>query len=97
MKKSSEFIHAFSDLNDQIVAAISDGNFGRVITLDKARQEMMQDLILLAADEVDDNLFDFIERCTRQNTQMIESLEFEIEKLTFRNNRFTKAVNAYQN
>jgi hypothetical protein len=97
MKKSSEFISAFSDLNDQIVAAISEGMFGRVIILDKARQDMMQDLVLLAADEVDDHLFDFIELCTRQNTQMIEDLELEIEKLTGRNNRFTKAVNAYQN
>ncbi|MDC1136126.1 hypothetical protein OAT45_05430 [Alphaproteobacteria bacterium] len=95
MKKSSEFISAFSDLNDQIVAAIADGSFSRVITLDKARQDMMQDLVLLAADEVDDKLFDFIELCTRQNTQMIEDLELEVEKLTFRNNRFTKAVNAY--
>ena len=97
MKKSSEFISAFSDLNDQIVAAIADGSFSRVITLDKARQDMMQDLVLLAADEVDDNLFDFIELCARQNTQMIEDLELEVENLTFRNNRFTKAVNAYHN
>jgi hypothetical protein len=84
-------------LNDQIVAAIADGSFSRVITLDKARQDMMQGLVLLAADEVDDKLFDFIELCTRQNTQMIEDLELEVEKLTFRNNRFTKAVNAYHN
>ena len=97
MKKSSEFISAFSDLNDQIVTAIAEGSFSRVITLDKARQEMMQDLILLTADQVDDKLFDFIELCTRQNTKMIEDLDLEVEKLTFRNNRFTKAVSAYQN
>ncbi|MBL6606344.1 MAG: hypothetical protein ISP40_09910 [Alphaproteobacteria bacterium] len=95
MNKSDEFISAFSVLNDQIVAAISDGRFSRVITLDKARQDLMQDLVLLAADEVDDKLFDFIELCTRQNTKMIEDLELEVEKLTTRNNRFTKAVIAY--
>ena len=95
MNKSSEFISAFSDLNDQIVAAIADRRFSRVITLDKARQDMMQNLVLLAADEVDDKLFDFIELCTRQNTKMIEDLELEVERLTTRNNRFTKAVNAY--
>ena len=97
MIKSSEFISAFSDLNDQIVAAISDGSFSRVITLDKARQDMMQDLVLLAADEVDDNLFNFIEHCTRQNTQMIKDLELGLEKLTLHNNRFAKAVSAYHN
>jgi hypothetical protein len=95
MKKSSEFISAFSDLNDQIVAAIADGSFSRVITLDKARQDMMQDLCLFAADEVDDQLFEFIEYCTYQNTQMIENLELQLEKLTSRNNRFNKAVQAY--
>lgn len=95
MKKSSEFIKAFSALNDAIVAAISERSFSRVITLDKARQEMMQDLCLLAADEVDDQLFDFIEHCTRQNTKMIEDMEIELEQLTFRNNRFNKAVHAY--
>ena len=97
MTKSSEFIIAFSALNDQIVAAIADRSFGRVIMLDKARQEMMQDLCLLASDEVDDKLFEFIENCTYQNTQMIEDLELEVEKLTFRNNRFNKAVQAYHN
>ena len=65
--------------------------------LDKARQDMMQDLCLFAADDVDDNLFEFIEHCTHQNTKMIEDLELEVEKLTFRNNRFNKAVHAYQN
>ncbi|MGB0521260.1 MAG: hypothetical protein ACPGKU_09605, partial [Candidatus Puniceispirillaceae bacterium] len=65
------------------------------ITLDKARQNMMQDLCLLAADEVDNQLFDFIEDCTRQNTKMIEDMEAELEQLTFRNNRFNKAVQAY--
>ena len=92
MTKSSEFIIAFSALNDQIVAAIADRSFGRVIMLDKARQEMMQHLCLIAVDEVDDKLFEFIENCTYQNTQMIENLELEVEKLTFRNNRFNKAV-----
>jgi len=95
MTKSSEFITAFANLNVQIVAAIAEGRFDRVITLDKARQNMMQDLCLLAADEVDNQLFDFIEDCTRQNTKMIEDMEAELEQLTFRNNRFNKAVQAY--
>ena len=97
MTKSSEFITAFSALNDQIVTAIANRSFGRVITLDKARQDMMQDLCLFAPDDVDEKLFEFIEHCTHQNTKMIEDLELEVENLTFRNNRFNKAVQAYQN
>lgn len=95
MTKSSEFITQFSALNDQIVAAIAERRFSRVIALDMARQDMMQDLCLVAADEVDDKLFEFIEDCTRQNTKMIEDMEAELEQLTFRNNRFNKAVQAY--
>ena len=97
MTKSSEFITQFSALNEQIVAAIAEGSFGRVIALDKARQDMMRGLCLLAADEVDDQLFVFIEDCTRQNTKMIEDMESELEQLTFRNNRFNKVVQAYHN
>ena len=36
MKKSDEFIPAFSALNDEIVLAIKNRNFARVILLDKA-------------------------------------------------------------
>lgn len=97
MKKSSEFISAFSDLNDQIVSAIAERNFSRLILLDKARQDMMQGLLLLSSDEIDDELFEFIEFCSQENTRMIRGLENEIEKLTFQNNRFVKAANAYQN
>ena len=95
MTKSSEFITQFSALNDRIVAAISEGSFSRVIALDKARQDMMQDLCLLAADEVDDQLFEFIEYCSRQNTKMIKDMEIKLEQFTFRNNRFNKAIQAY--
>jgi len=97
MNKSSEFISAFSDLNDQIVAAITERSFSRVIILDKARQDMMQGLVLLGADEIDDKLFEFIEHCSRENTKMIRDLELEVEKLTFQNNRFIKAAKAYHN
>ena len=95
MTKSSEFITQFSALNDQIVAAIAERSYCRVISLDKARQNMMQDLCLLAADEVDEQLFEFIEDCTRQNTKMIEDMELKLEQMTFRNNRFNKAIQAY--
>ena len=95
MTKSSEFITQFSALNDQIVAAIAERSFGRVIALDKARQDMMQDLCLLAADEVDDQLFDFIENCTRQNTKMIEDMEQSLLLLVKQNSVTGRAIKAY--
>ena len=95
MTKSSEFIIQFSALNDQIVAAIAERKFGRVIALDKARQDMMQDLCLLAVDDVDDQLFDFIEDCARQNTKMIEDMEHSLTMLVKQNNSNEKVRKAY--
>ena len=54
MMNNSEFIEQFANLNSSIVEAISNKNFMRVIDLDKARQQMLRDLCLLAADEIDD-------------------------------------------
>ena len=95
MTKSSEFITQFSVLNDQIVTAIAERKFGRVIVLDKARQDMMQDLCLLAADDVDDQLFDFIEDCARQNTKMIEDMERSLLMLVKQKNSNEKVHRAY--
>lgn len=95
MKKSSNFIEQFTALNDHIVAAISKKDFNRVINLDNARQNIMRDLCLLSAEEVDDQLFDFLETCSKQNTKLIEEMELELEKMTLKNNRFERAVKAY--
>ena len=43
-----------------IVEAISNRNFTRVVELDKARQQMLQDL-LAGSDQIDDELFKFID------------------------------------
>jgi hypothetical protein len=32
-----------------------------------------------------------------QNTKMIEEMEFELEQMTLKNNKFEKAVKAYSN
>lgn len=95
MKKSSNFIEQFTALNDHIVAAISNKDFTRVMDLDSARQSMMRDLCLLSAEEVDDKLFNFLETCSKQNTKLIEQMELELEQMTFKNNRFERAVKAY--
>lgn len=97
MTKSSDFIEQFSNLNNHIVEAITDKDFTRVINLDIARQSMMRDLCLLASEEVNDRLFEFLEKCSVQNTKMIEEMEFELEQMTLKNNKFEKAVKAYSN
>lgn len=96
-KTSSNFIAAFSDLNDQIVLAIKNKEFDRLLELDKARQQLLQDLILTSVDDVENELFDFIEICSFQNTNLIEEIQLELGNLIFRNNRFSKAITAYKN
>ena len=97
MIKSSDFIEQFSNLNNHIVEAIADKDFTRVVNLDIARQTMMRDLCLLATEEVNDRLFEFLEKCSMQNTKMIEEMESELEQMTLKNNKFEKAVKAYTN
>lgn len=82
-------------MNDKIVAAIAEGSFGRVIELDKARQEMVQDLCLFDFDDADNHLFDFMEDCIRKNTKMIEDMELKLNGFIFRNNQFNKVRKAY--
>lgn len=95
MTRNNDFIQQFSTLNETIVKAISERSYGRVLELDKARQDMLKELCLMAADEVDDELLIFAEDCSRQNVRLIEQLEKEIDETVFRNSRFKKAVNAY--
>ena len=96
-KKNSEFISSFSHLNDQIIDAIAERKFARVISLDQGRQKMMQELLLLTSDDIDDELINFIDECSRKNTDMIKNLELEIDKLTSKNNQMNRAISAYQN
>lgn len=97
MNTTSDFITSFAELNDHIVTAIENREYERVLTLDKARQNLMQELILNDNDETDNTLIEFIDDCSRKNTQLIERLVSDIEEFTFRNNLFAKVVKAYQN
>lgn len=97
MTKNSEFIDQFANLNASIVDAIANKNFTRVVDLDKARQTMLQDLCLLAADEIDDELFQFIDSCARENTSLIERTELAINRMSKEKTKHKKVLNAYFN
>ena len=97
MTKNSEVKEQFANLNASIVEAISNKNFTRVIDLDKARQQMLQDLCLLASDQIDDDLFKFIDACARENTNLIEKTELAISRITKEKIIHNKLLNAYLN
>ena len=46
---------------------------------------------------IDESFFSFIEQCAKDNAELIETIEKEMEELTFRQSRTRKAQVAYTN
>ncbi len=46
---------------------------------------------------IDDSFFAFIEQCSKENAELIETIEKEMEHLTFHQSRTRKAQVAYTN
>ena len=46
---------------------------------------------------IDESFFAFIEQCAKDNAELIETIEKEMEDLTFRQSRTRKAQVAYTN
>ena len=87
----------FSSLNGHIVTAITNKDFNRAVTLDKARQDILKYLCLMDMSCIDESFFAFIEQCAKENAELIETIEKEMENLTFHQSRTRKAQVAYTN
>lgn len=46
---------------------------------------------------IDESFFSFIEQCAKENAELIETIEKEMEHLTFHQSRTRKAQVAYTN
>ena len=97
MLNMAEIRDQFSALNGHIATAITDKDFNRAITLDRARQDILRDLCLMEMSGIDESFFDFIEQCAKDNADLIKSIEKEMEELTFRQSRTRRAQMAYTN
>ena len=97
MHNMAEIREQFSELNGHIATALTDKDFNRAVTLDQARQNILKELCLMEMSGIDESFFSFIEQCARDNAELIETIEKEMEELTFRQSRTRKAQVAYTN
>jgi len=91
----AEIRDKFSELNGHIATAISNKDFNRAVTLDRARQDILRDLCLMDTSGIDESFFAFIEQCAKDNAELIKTIEKEMEEMTFRQSRTRKAQVAY--
>ena len=91
----AEIREQFSALNGHIATAITNKDFNRAVTLDQARQDILKDLCLMDMSGIDESFFAFIEQCAKENAELIETIEKEMEHLTFHQSRTRKAQVAY--
>ena len=91
----AEIREQFSELNGHIATAISNKDFNRAVTLDRARQDILRDLCLMDMSGIDESFFAFIEQCAKDNAELIETIEKGMEEMTFRQSRTRKAQAAY--
>ena len=87
----------FLSLHKEIQSAIASQQYDRAIQLDGLRVQTLQELCLLDMQSIDRDVFDLMEECARQNSEMINIVENDIEALTQFNSRFSKAKRAYFN
>ena len=95
MHNMAEIREQFSALHGHIATAITNKDFNRAVTLDQARQDILKDLCLMDMKGIDESFFAFIEQCAKENAELIETIEKEMEHLTFHQSRTRKAQVAY--
>ena len=97
MQNMAEIREQFSALHGHIATAITNKDFNRAVTLDQARQDILKELCLMDMKGIDESFFAFIEQCAKENAELIETIEKEMEHLTFHQSRNRKAQVAYTN
>ena len=95
MTKTAEIKAQFSELNAHIAEAITSRDFSRALVLDRARQDILKDLCLMDPSNIDEAFFEFIEGCAKENARLIQSVEEDMQQMTFRQSRARKVQTAY--
>lgn len=93
----SDIMEQFQLLNGHIAHAISAKDYGRAATLDRARRDILQDVCLMDMKSIDVNFFNMIEDCARQNASLIQSVEDDMQQISWQTSRSLKAKKAYLN
>jgi len=93
----SDITEQFQLLNGHIAQAISAKDYGRAAALDRARRDILQDVCLMDMKAIDVSFFDMIEDCARQNASLIQSVEEDMQQISWQTSRSLKAKKAYFN
>ena len=85
----------FQMLSEHIASAISDKDYTRAATLDRARQDMLKDICLMDMQSIDAEFFALIEECARDNASLIQAVQEEMSHITWQTSRSLRAQRAY--
>jgi hypothetical protein len=85
----------FQMLNGHIASAISEKDYTRAATLDRARRDMLTDICLMDMQSIDAEFFALIEECARDNANLIQTVQEEMNHISWQTSRSLKAQRAY--
>jgi hypothetical protein len=91
----NEIAEQFQMLNGHIASAISQKDYTRAATLDRARQDILRDLCLMDMQSIDAEFFALIEECARDNATLIQTVQEDMSQISWQTSRSMKAQRAY--
>ena len=91
----SHIAEQFQMLNGHIASAISEKDYTRAATLDRARQDILKDICLMDMQSIDAEFFALIEECARDNASLIQTVQEEISHINWQTSRSLRAQRAY--
>ena len=91
----SELAEQFQMLNGHIASAISEKDYTRATTLDRARQDMLRDICLMDMQSIDAEFFALIEQCARENASLIQTVQEDMNHISWQTSRSLRAQRAY--
>ena len=91
----NEIAEQFQMLNGHIALAISQKDYTRAATLDRARQDILRDLCLMDMQSIDAEFFALIEECARDNASLIQTVQEDMSHISWQTSRSMKAQRAY--
>ena len=91
----NEIAEQFQMLNGHITSAISQKDYTRAATLDRARQDILKDLCLMDMQSIDAEFFALIEECARDNASLIQTVQEDMSHISWQTSRSMKVQRAY--
>ena len=91
----NEIAEQFQMLNGHIASAISQKDYTRAATLDRARQDILRDLCLMDMQSIDAEFFALIEECARDNASLMQKVQEDMSHISWQTSRSMKAQRAY--